>query len=149
MKLLKMVLSMLSLTGMASCVSMKPCPISTGTTKIVYAEHSNSGIATETKYEITADSLVCVFTDFRNDLHRRETNLVESKDFEALVTTLSQIKFSAKDLDDVSSGGEGWGCGFYNEKGRYLHFNNTFKLTGDYEQVIKLIQAFAEQHKKR
>ena len=67
MKLLKMFLSMLSLTGIASCGSLKPCPITTGTTKIVYSEHTNSGIAISTTYEITRDSLVWDYNEYRED----------------------------------------------------------------------------------
>ena len=147
MKLLKMALSMLSLTGIASCVSLKPYPISMATTKIVYAEHANSGIASQTRYELTADSLIWDFTEPRYSRHLRDVAQVSGKDFEALVTALSTIKFSAKDKNDPSAGGSGWGCGFYDEKGRYLQFNDHFKLSGDYEQVIELIVTFAEQHK--
>jgi len=147
MKILKMVLSMLSLTGIASCGSLKPCPITTGTTKIVYSEHSNSGIAIMTTYEITRDSLVWLYQEFRTDRCLRDVAKYDAQDFEALVTALSTIRFSAKDAHDVSSGGSGWGCSFDNEKGRYLQYNSTYKLSGDYEKVTDMIQQFVEAHK--
>lgn len=147
MKLLKLALSMLSLSGIAACGSMRPCPIMRGTTRIVYAEHENSGIASETRYEITADSLIWDFTEPRYDRHLRDVARYERHDFEALVEALSQVKFSARDADDHNSGGGGWGCGFYNEKGRYLTFNCQFKLSGDYKEVIRRILAFAREHK--
>ena len=146
MNILKMVLSMLSLTGIASCGSLKPCPITTGTTKIVYSEHTNSGIAISTTYEIARDSLVWDYREYRNDRHLRDVVRYDAQDFEALVTALSTIRFSAKDAHDVSSGGEGWGCSFDNGKGRYLQFNSTYKLSGDYEKVTDLIKQFVDAH---
>ena len=147
MKLLKMVLSMLSLTGITSCGSLRPCPITTGTTKIVYGEHANSGIAISTTYEITGDSLVWDYRELRNDCHLRDVARYDAQDFEALVTALSEIRFSAKDAHDYSSGGSGWGCSFDNEKGHYLQYNSTYALSGDYAKVTEMILQFAEAHK--
>ena len=146
MKLLKMFLSMLSLTGIASCGSLKPCPITTGTTKIVYSEHTNSGIAISATYEITRDSLVWDYHEYRNGRHQRDVVRYDAQDFEALVTALSTIRFSAKDAHDVSSGGDGWACSFDNGEGRYLQFNNTYKFSGDYEKVTYLIKQFVDAH---
>ena len=146
MNLLKMFLGMLSLTGITSCGSLKSCPITTGTTKIVYSEHSNSGIAILMTYEIASDSLVWDYQDFRNDRHLRDVARYDAQDFEALVAALSTIQFSAKDAHDYSSGGSGWGCSFDNEKGRYLQYNSTYKLSGDYEKVTNMIQQFIDAH---
>ena len=146
MKLLKMFLSMLSLTGITSCGSLKSCPITTGTTKIVYSEHSNSGIAILMTYEIASDSLVWDYNEYREDLHLRDVVRYDAQDFETLVTALSTIRFSAKDAHDVSSGGDGWACSFDNGEGRYLQFNNTYKLSGDYEKVTDLIKQFVDAH---
>lgn len=137
---------MLSMAGLGSCASLRPCPITTGTTRIVYAKHANSGIASQTRYEITKDSLIWNFSEPRYDRELRDAASVDAQDFEALVEALSQIKFGARDQNDHSAGGSGWGCGFDDEKGRYLQFNNTYKLSGDYEQVLALILQFAEQH---
>lgn len=147
MKLLKMALSMLSLTGIASCGSLRPCPITTGTTKIVYGEHDNSGIAITTTYEITSDSLVWDYREPRNGCHLRDVAKYDAQDFEALVTSLSTIRFSARDTHDYSVGASGWGCSFDNAKGRYLQYNNKYKLSGDYRKVTDIILQFAETHK--
>ena len=147
MKLLKVALSMLSLTGITSCGSLKPCPITTGTTKIVYSEFENSGIAISTKYEITQDSLVWDYTELRNNCHLMDVARYDHQDFEALVTALSEIRFSAKDTHDVSSGGSGWGCSFYNEKECYFHYNDKFNLSGSYETVTDIILQFVANHK--
>lgn len=149
MRLLKMILSMLSLTGIASCGSLRTCPITSGTTKIVYSEHTNSGIAILTTYEIGRDSLVWERKEFRSGRHQREVAQYDAQDFEALVNALAAIQFSAKDANDASSGGSGWGCSFDNEKGRYLQFNDTYKLSGDYERVIDLIVNFVEDHQPK
>ena len=140
---------MLSLTGVTSCGSVRQCPITKETTKIVYASHENSGIASQTRYEIVADSLIWELTEPRYGRHLRDVAKVERTEFETLVDLLSQIKFSAKDQHDTSSGGSGWGCGFENEQGLYLSFNNTYKLSGDYEEVIRLILSFADHHKPK
>lgn len=142
-----MALRMLSLTGLASCMSLKPYPITTGTTKIVYAEHANSGVASQTRFELSAESLVWDFTEPRYNRHLRDVTSYERQEFEALITTLSKVKFSAVDSHDYSSGGSGWGCAFYDAKGSYLQFNDTYKLSGDYEQVIRQILDFAQSHK--
>ena len=147
MKILKVALSMLSLTGIASCGSLRPCPISTGTTKIVYSEHENSGIAIMTSYEITEDSLVWDYRELRNDCHLKDVARYDRQDFEALVTELSTIRFSAKDTHDVSSGGSGWGCSFYNDKECYFHYNDRFKLSGSYDTVTNAILQFVSNHK--
>ena len=102
-----MALRMLSLTGLASCMSLKPYPITTGTTKIVYAEHANSGVASQTRFELSAESLVWDFTEPRYNRHLRDVTSYEKQEFEALITTLSKVKFSAVDSHDYSSGGSG------------------------------------------
>ena len=147
MKLLKVALSMLSLTGIASCGSLKPCPITTGTTKIVYSEFENSGIAISTKYEITQDSLVWDYTELRYNRHLKDAVTYNRQDFEALVTELSAIRFSAKDTHDASAGGGGWGCSFYNDKECYFHYNDAFILSGAYEAVTDAILQFVASHK--
>ena len=147
MKLLKVALSMLSLTGITSCGSLRPCPITTGTTKIVYSEHENSGIAISTKYEITEDSLVWDYTELRNGCHLTDAVRYDRQDFEALVSELSEIRFSAKDTHDVSSGGSGWGCSFYNDRECYFHYNDKFNLSGGYEKVTDAILQFVASHK--
>lgn len=138
---------MLSLTGLASCMSLKPYPITTDTTKIVYAEHANSGVASQTRFELSIESLSWDFIEPRYNRHLRDVSTYEQQDFKTLITTLSKIKFSAVDSHDYSSGGSGWGCTFYDAKGSYLQFNDTYKLSGDYEQVVRQILDFAQSHK--
>ena len=101
MKILKVALSMLSLTGITSCGSLKPCPISSGTTKIVYSEHETSGLAISMTYEITQDSLVWDYREPRNDCHLKDVVRYDRQDFEALVTELSTIRFHAKDTQET------------------------------------------------
>lgn len=117
------------------------------TTKILYTKFSNSGIAISMTYEITADSMVWQYTEHRNSLCIRAVSRYDIQDFEALVAALSSIRFSAKDAHDISSGGSGWGCCFDNENGRYLQFNSSYNLSGDYEKVTDMILQFTEDHK--
>ena len=138
---------MITLTGLMSCMSLQKCPITQGTTKIVYSEYANSGVATSITYQILEDSLIWEYQDRRNDSLLRDVSRYDKADYQELVNSLSTIKFSALDPKSPNSGGGGWGYVFYNEKGHYFHFNSESTLTGDYEQAATLIQQFVEQHK--
>ena len=147
MKLKQVVLSMLSLTGISSCLSLQQNAIDMATTKIVYSEHSNSGLAIYTTYEICADSLVWEYDEARNNCHLRDVTRYDVKAFKQLLSDLSTISFSAKDANDHSVGGSGWGISFENSEGGYFSFNSQFKLTGDYQRVRELLLVFISNHK--
>lgn len=147
MKLINIVLNMLSLTGLTSCIGLNTCPIQTGTTKITFSEHSNSGLAISTTYEISEDSLVWSRMEPRYNWKLRDVLKCNKQDFNELVAEISTIRFSAKDAHDYSVGGDGWGLSFENQKGRYFHYNSSFKLSGDYESVTEKISEYVEKHK--
>ena len=147
MKLINIVLNMLSLTGLTSCIGLNTCPIQTGTTKITFSEHSNSGLAISTTYEITEESLVWNRMEPRYNWKLRDVLKCDKQDFNELLTALSTIRFSARDAHDHSAGGSGWGVSFENQKGRYFHYNSSFKLSGDYESVNEKISEYVEKHK--
>lgn len=147
MKLINVVLNMLSLTGLASCMSLNTCPIQTSTTKITFSEHSNSGLAISTTYEICEDSLVWSRMEPRYGWRLRDVLRYDKQDFQELLTALSAIRFSARDTHDHSVGGSGWGVSFENQKGCYFHYNSKFKLSGEYERVTEIINEYIEKHK--
>lgn len=146
MKPLHILIGMISLTALTSCMSLQKCPITQGTTKIVYSEYANSGVATSTTFHILEDSLVWEYRDRRNDRQLCDVSHYSKADYHELVDSLSTIKFSAHDPDSPDSGGAGWGYAFYNEKGHYFHFNSESTLTGDYEQAATLIRRFVQRH---
>jgi len=147
MKLITAVINMLSLTGLVSCVSQNTCPIQMSTTKITFSEHSNSGLAISTTFEICEDSLVWSRMEPRYGWKLKDVLKCDKQDFKELLTALSTIQFSAKDTHDFSAGGSGWGISFENQKGSYFHYNNTFKLSGDHERVTQKINEYVEKHK--
>lgn len=121
-------------------------PIKANTTKIVYSTHTNSGVAVAITYEITRDSVTWDYHDYREGHHLRDMVAIDAADYDALVASLSQVSFSAKDMHDASSGGSGYGCSFMKDKDTYFRFNNTYKLKGDYESVLTAITSFLENH---
>ena len=147
MKLLKVALGLLSFMGLASCASLASHPIETSTTKIVYTEYSNSGLAISTTYELQADSLSWKYVEMRNDCSLKDVSRCDADDFRALLSALSAIKFSASDAHDHSVGGAGWGINFENAKGSYFHFNSKYKLSGDHQQVLALLKDYINAHK--
>lgn len=147
MKLRNILLNMLSLTGLASCVSQNSCPIEASTTKIKYSEHSNSGLGISTTFEIYEDSLVWSLREPRYSRKLSDVLNCDKQDFQELVTALSAIRFSARDAHDHSAGGSGWGVSFENQKGVYFYYNDSFKLSGDYDRVTEQILGYVEKHK--
>ena len=145
-KKLHILIGMISLTGLLSCGSLQSCPITTGTTKIVFSEYANSGVAISTTFHIVDNSLVWEYEERRNNCHLRDTSHYDTATYQELVASLAAIKFSARDPESPNSGGEGWGYAFYNQKGHYFHFNSESRLTGDYEQAAEAIQHFIRQH---
>ena len=140
---------MLSLTGLASCMGLNSCPIQMSTTKITFSEHSNSGLLISTTFEICEDSMVWSRMEPRYGWKLRDVSKCDKQDFNELLTELSTIRFSARDAHDFSAGGDGWGLSFENQKGRYFHYNDKFKLSGDYERVTEKIQEYVEKHKPK
>ena len=130
----------------ASCSLTVKTPIKAETTKIVYTSHTNSGTAIVTKIEITRDSVMRDWKDYRHNLHRQTSVEIDGKDFDELISLLSTISFKVKNIEDTSSGGSGWAYFFENAQGRYLYFNSEDKVSGHYDQVIKAISQFIEQH---
>jgi len=149
MKLINVVINMLSLTGLASCMGLNSCPIQMSTTKITFSEHSNSGLLISTTFEICEDSMVWSRMEPRYGWKLRDVSKCDKQDFNELLTELSTIRFSARDAHDFSAGGDGWGLSFENQKGRYFHYNDKFKLSGDYERVTEKIQEYVEKHKPK
>ena len=121
-------------------------PIKANTTMISYGYHTNSGIAISINYKIYRDSLVWDYHEYRNDCHLRDVVTYDGEDYEQLISSLSQVSFSAKDMHDHSAGGSGYGYGFAIGDKTYLSFNNTFKLSGDFQSVRTLISQFIETH---
>ena len=122
-------------------------PISSETTKITYYHHTNSGIAISTKVEMNEDSLTWEYYEARTGLRLRDTSKFDKNDFAELVNELSLVRFSAKDAHDTSSGGEGYAIAFEQDAKQYFFYNDSYKLSGDYEKVETLILQFIETHK--
>lgn len=128
-------------SAMDKRVTIKP-----GTTQINYIEFTNSGIATQTKYEIYRDSLVCDYQEMRTGKHERKRVATAPSDFEGLLRSLSEVKLSVKDLDDTSSGGDGYAYVFIQDGKTYLSFNSSFRITGDFESFSSLIALYIKEH---
>ena len=152
--MISLALCMSAWLGMSTCNSApnetstegKGCPIKAETSKIVYYEYSNSGLAIHTKYEIYRDSIVWDYEEVRNDCHLRDVITYPDKDFDELIGQLSKIKFSAKDSHDTSSGGSGYYYAFSTSDKDYFHFNSSYKLSGDIGSACELIQSFIKSH---
>jgi len=130
-------------------MGLNSCPIQMSTTKITFSEHSNSGLLISTTFEICEDSMVWSRMEPRYGWKLRDVSKCDKQDFNELLTELSTIRFSARDAHDFSAGGDGWGLSFENQKGRYFHYNDKFKLSGDYERVTEKIQEYVEKHKPK
>lgn len=139
-----------SITGFSQSSQHKrlsDCPIQRGTNKITYSHHTNSGMARYTSIQLFPDSLVWNYTEARNGCSLRDVSRYDRKDFEEMVSRLSEISFAAQDTHDYRLGGSGYGYSFENEKGSYLAFNRTFKFSGNYQEVYSIIQGFIRSHK--
>jgi hypothetical protein len=141
-----MMMIMVAAVMAVSCRLTAKTPIKMETTKIVYTDYTNSGTAIITKIEITRDSMVCDRRDYRQDLHQQNSIKIDGKEFDELISILSTISFSVKNIDDTSAGGSGWAYSFDTADGRYMYFNSKDRLSGNYEEVIKTILQFLEHH---
>ena len=66
------------------------------TTAIHYSMHGNSGVAVQTDYDITPDSITWQYRDRRNGFILRDVVKYAPKDYEALIETLSQVAFKVR-----------------------------------------------------
>lgn len=145
-RFMRMMTIMMGAVITVSCSLTAKTPIKMETTKIVYTYYTNSGTAITTKMEITRDSLVRDWKDYRQHLHQRTSVKIDRKDFDELINLLSTISFSVKNIDDTSAGGSGWAYSFETANGRYMYFNCKDELSGNYEEVIKAISQFFGNH---
>jgi hypothetical protein len=143
---LRMMMIMVAGVMAISCRLTAKTPIKMETTKIVYTYYTNSGTAITTKLEISRDTIVRDWKDYRHNQHQQTSVKLDGKDFDELINLLSTIQFSVKNIDDTSSGGSGWAYSFETADGRYMYFNSKDKLSGNYEEVIKIISQFIENH---
>ena len=123
------------------------CPIKKETTKITFSRHSNSGLAVYSSVTLYPDHLVWSYSEVRNVCSLRDSCSYDREEFERLVKDLSEVRFSAKDSHDHSTGGAGYAYSFETEAGQYFHYNNSFKLSGDYGRAEDLIQQFISAHR--
>lgn len=144
--LFRMMAIMMGAAMTASCSLTAKTPIKVETTKIVYTSYTNSGTAIVTKIEITRDSVVRDRVDYRHNLHRQASVVIDGKDFDELINLLSTISFKVKNIENTSAGGSGWAYSFENAKGRYMYFNSEDKVSGNYDEAIKVISQFIERH---
>ena len=145
-RFIRMMTIMMGAVMTMSCGMTTKTPIKMETTKIVYTYYSNSGTAIITKMEVTHDSIVRDRKDYRQGLHQRTSVKIDGKDFDELINLLSTISFSVKNIDDASAGGSGWAYSFKTSNGRYMYYNSKDKLSGNYQEVIKAISQFIENH---
>ena len=123
------------------------CPIKKGTTKINYSQYSNSGLAILTTVNMYPDHLVWGYNEMRNECSLKDSCQYDREEFDKLISELAEIKFSAKEIDNPSSGGSGYGYSFETEKGRYFYYNSQSKMSGNYEKASNLILQFIKAHK--
>lgn len=124
------------------------CPIKASTTKIIYTYHTNCGRARYSEYQIFRDSLVWDYYEARNHCHLKDVCRYERDDYDELIKTLSEWKFSGNcNLKEVSAGGAGYGYYFEDNTQCYLHYNDSYQLAGEHNKVDQLIKQFIENHK--
>lgn len=124
----------------------KRISIKSGTSQINYIEFTNSGIATQTKYELYRDSLVWDYQEMRTGKHERRSVGCSATDFAELLQSLSAVKLSVKDLHDTSSGGDGFAYVFFQDGKSYLSFNSSFDIKGDFDTFSSLISQYIKDH---
>ncbi len=148
--LLVMAIMLVCVSVMVGCAQLKGASaVKTKTTEIFYSYHSNSGIAISTSYYIYPDSLIWDYHEYRNDCHLRDVVIYNPQEFNQLIATLSQIKFSVKGTPDISSGGDGFSYAFFIEKDKYLYFDDTYQSSGDYDKLTTTIDQFISSHSTR
>ena len=132
-----------------NAIQKRGCPIKKETTAIRYTISSNSGIAVQTEYDITPDSLVWHYTDRRNGFILSDAVRYNRNDFDTLIDSLTQVSFKVRAVKpSSSSGGGGYAYSFFDINGRYLGYgvvNNV--ASGDNKTAEEAISQFIEIHK--
>ena len=123
-------------------------PIMRETTAIHYTHHTNSGEAIETRYIITRDSMQWQRRDMRNDLETSGMVSYDSKDFDELIGTLSQIPFRVfPDNTTPTVGNSGYYYFFYINDKKYLEYGSSnFVASGQNYTAEKAIDNFTKKH---
>jgi hypothetical protein len=123
-------------------------PIKASTTKVTYKYHTNSGKARYSEYLIFKDSLVWDYYEVRNHCHLKDICKYDRSNFDKLIKELSEKKFSGTcDLREMSVGGAGFKYYFEKDSNCYLQYSDLYQLSGEYQEVDKLIKHFIETHK--
>ena len=124
-------------------------PIKKETTAIHYSIHTNSGIAVQTDYDITPDSITWLYRDRRNGFTLRDVVKYDPKDYDALIDTLSQVAFKVRHVKSTASrGGGGYAYSFFDSKGKYLGYGvSNYIASGDNETAEEAISQFLYTHR--
>ena len=135
----------------SQAVQKSGCPITKDTKGIHFVSYTNSGIAQQTEYYITADSLSWNFEDKRNGYRLRDVVKYRLEDFQTLVDSLSEVPFKTMPNNEPPTvGGGGSYYYFSNEKGTYLQFGDgRYVATGNSYLVEKFVGNFITQHKTK
>ena len=125
------------------------CPIKKETTAIRYTVSSNSGIAVQTEYDITSDSITWHYTDHRNGFTLCDVVKYDRKDFDDLIGILSQVEFKVRQVNSIpSTGGGGYAYSFFDDNGRYLGYGVVNNIaSGDNKIAEEAIVQFIDTHK--
>lgn len=126
-------------------------PISMQTTKVTYHFHENSAIFTHTTTEIFEKYLVREYFHRSNECFMKDTCRYDEKEFNQLKKSLSEIRFKVAEKDEtleklLNSGGPGFNFSFEVDSGRYLYYNHSDILLGDYQRVEDIINQFIIAH---
>lgn len=147
----------ISLT-LAACSTMSKqdkqgsgCPIKKKTTAIRYVHDTNSGIAVETEYNITADSLTWSYNDMRNGFRLYDVVRYDRADFDTLIDTLSSVSFKVfQHQAPPTVGGGGYVYYFFDDKGESLYFGTgNHAASGNYGAVEEAVGEFIKTHKTK
>ncbi len=133
----------------SSAAQKRKRPIKKETTAIRYTISSNSGIAVQTEYNITSDTVTWHYTDHRNGFVLYDVVKYDRKDFEDLVGILSQVEFKVRHVESIpTSGGGGHAYSFFDSNGRYLGYGVVNNIaTGDNKTAEVTISQFLDTHK--
>lgn len=123
-------------------------PIKKGTCEIFFHYHTHSGLGISRSVTIYPDHLIWHYSEGRNECSLTDSIRYDKKEFEALITELSQISFKAEwSVESMMKGRGGSSFSFYDQSRCYFEFYSDYELSGDYEKVIRLIVSFANVHK--
>ena len=97
---------------------------------------------------IFKDSLVWNYYEVRNHCHLKDICKYDRSNFDKLIKELSEKKFSGTcNLREMSVGGAGFEYYFEKDSNCYLQYSDSYQLSGEYQEVDKLIKHFIETHK--